>query len=44
MAYLHDGFWHPMDNSRDYRHLNDLWAAGQAPWKTWETPMLHVAA
>jgi glucose-1-phosphate cytidylyltransferase len=32
MAYRHDGFWHPMDNSRDYRHLNDLWARGQAPW------------
>lgn len=33
MAYRHDGFWHPMDNSRDYRHLNDLWAGGQAPWE-----------
>jgi glucose-1-phosphate cytidylyltransferase len=32
MAYLHDGFWHPMDNSRDYQHLNGLWASGQAPW------------
>jgi glucose-1-phosphate cytidylyltransferase len=32
MAYLHDGFWHPMDNSRDYQHLNALWASGQASW------------
>jgi glucose-1-phosphate cytidylyltransferase len=32
MAYLHDGFWHPMDNSRDYQHLNALWAAGRAAW------------
>ena len=24
MAYQHNGFWHPMDNSREYRHLNDL--------------------
>jgi glucose-1-phosphate cytidylyltransferase len=32
MAYPHDGFWHPMDNSRDYQHLNALWASGQAPW------------
>ena len=25
MAYPHDGFWHPMDSSRDYQFLNDLW-------------------
>jgi glucose-1-phosphate cytidylyltransferase len=36
MAYLHDGFWHPMDSSRDYKLLNELWASGQAPWKTWD--------
>jgi len=36
MAYEHDGFWHPMDNARDYRYLNDLWDRDQAPWKTWE--------
>jgi glucose-1-phosphate cytidylyltransferase len=41
MAYLHDGFWHPMDSSRDYKLLNDLWAAGQAPWKTWDAPPLR---
>jgi glucose-1-phosphate cytidylyltransferase len=38
MAYQHDGFWHPMDNSRDFRFLNDLWARGQAPWNTWDVP------
>jgi glucose-1-phosphate cytidylyltransferase len=32
MAYPHEGFWHPMDNSRDFHYLNDLWAQGQAPW------------
>jgi glucose-1-phosphate cytidylyltransferase len=32
-AYLHDGFWQPMDNSRDYRYLNDLWDSGAAPWR-----------
>jgi glucose-1-phosphate cytidylyltransferase len=36
MAYTHDGFWHPMDNSRDYKFLNDLWSSRQAPWNTWE--------
>jgi glucose-1-phosphate cytidylyltransferase len=43
-AWQHDGFWHPMDNSRDYKYLNELWASGQAPWKTWESPRLRIAA
>lgn len=34
-AYHHDGFWHAMDTLRDKRHLEDLWAKGQAPWKLW---------
>jgi glucose-1-phosphate cytidylyltransferase len=44
-AYRHDGFWQPMDNSRDYRYLNDLWDRGAAPWKTWdERPRLRLVA
>lgn len=35
MMYRHDGFWHPMDTSRDYKLLNDLWEKGRAPWKVW---------
>ena len=35
MAFHHDGFWQPMDTYREYRALNDLWEAGDAPWKTW---------
>lgn len=35
MVYRHDGFWHPMDTSRDYKLLNDLWSKGEAPWKVW---------
>jgi glucose-1-phosphate cytidylyltransferase len=35
-AYLHDGFWHPMDTLRDRRYLEQLWASGTAPWKTWK--------
>ena len=31
-AYLHDGFWQPMDTLRDRRHLEDLWATGNPPW------------
>jgi glucose-1-phosphate cytidylyltransferase len=34
-AYRHDGFWHPMDTLRDRQLLEDLWASGDAPWKTW---------
>ncbi len=34
-AYLHGGFWQPMDTLRDKLHLEELWASGQAPWKVW---------
>lgn len=36
MAYEHHGFWQPMDTLRDKNHLEELWAAGQAPWKIWK--------
>lgn len=35
-AYLHDGFWQPMDTLRDKDYLEDLWNRGKAPWKIWE--------
>lgn len=35
MAYEHQGFWQPMDTLRDKNHLEELWDAGKAPWKTW---------
>jgi glucose-1-phosphate cytidylyltransferase len=35
MAYRHDGFWQPMDTLREKKLLEDLWAAGSAPWKVW---------
>jgi glucose-1-phosphate cytidylyltransferase len=35
-AYKHDGFWQPMDTLRDKQHLEGLWQAGKAPWKTWK--------
>ena len=34
-AYLHDGFWQPMDTLRDKMLLEELWATGKAPWKVW---------
>lgn len=30
--YAHDGFWQPMDTSREYRLLNDLYKKGDCPW------------
>lgn len=35
-AFKHEGFWQPMDTMRDNKLLQDLWASGKAPWKTWE--------
>jgi glucose-1-phosphate cytidylyltransferase len=34
-AYRHEDFWQSMDTIRDVRYLRDLWAANDAPWKTW---------
>jgi glucose-1-phosphate cytidylyltransferase len=34
-AYLHDGFWQPMDTLRDKNYLEELWSSGKAPWKKW---------
>jgi glucose-1-phosphate cytidylyltransferase len=31
-AYRHSGFWDCMDTYKDAVALNDLWAAGSAPW------------
>ena len=31
-AYRHEGFWDCMDTYKDAVELNDLWAAGEAPW------------
>lgn len=33
-AWIHQGFWQPMDTLRDKMHLEDLWQNGSAPWKT----------
>ena len=34
-AHRHEGFWDCMDTYKDAVALNDLWAAGAAPWKLW---------
>ncbi|WP_027092629.1 glucose-1-phosphate cytidylyltransferase [Cohnella thermotolerans] len=35
VAFKHNGFWQPMDTLRDKNYLEQLWAEGKAPWKTW---------
>lgn len=34
-VFKHDGFWQCMDTPREYDRLNEMWQAGNAPWKTW---------
>ena len=36
MAYIHEGFWQPMDTLRDKVHLQQLWDSGEAPWAIWD--------
>jgi len=35
MSFEHNGFWQAMDTLRDKTHLEELWASGSAPWKSW---------
>jgi glucose-1-phosphate cytidylyltransferase len=34
-AFIHQGFWRPMDTLRDKIELEGLWSDGKAPWKIW---------
>jgi glucose-1-phosphate cytidylyltransferase len=36
MAYRHDGYWQCMDTLREKHILENYWASGNAPWKTWD--------
>ena len=35
-AFIHSGFWKPMDTMRDKQFLEELWESGEAPWKVWK--------
>ena len=35
-AWVHEGFWQPMDTLRERKLLDQLLESGQAPWVTWE--------
>jgi glucose-1-phosphate cytidylyltransferase len=34
-AFVHKGFWQPMDTYRESLIFNELWNSGKAPWKIW---------
>ena len=34
-AYVHPGFWHPMDSLRDRNFLEGDWANNRAKWRIW---------
>ncbi len=34
-AFVHEGFWQPMDTIRDRNRLETLWQQAEAPWKVW---------
>lgn len=34
-AYMHTGFWKPMDTLREKKQLEEMWETGSAPWKVW---------
>lgn len=35
MSYQHNGFWQCMDTLHEKKRLEELWAAGKAPWLCW---------
>ncbi len=39
LAYPYDGFWTAMDTFKDKQRLDELYAAGQAPWELWRNPL-----
>jgi glucose-1-phosphate cytidylyltransferase len=34
-AFVHDGFWQPMDTLRDRVFLEEQWKSGRAKWRVW---------
>ena len=31
-AFIHEGYFEPMDTYREYLQMNKLWDSGNAPW------------
>lgn len=36
-AFVHPGFWQPMDTLREKILLERYWQSGKAPWKVWQS-------
>lgn len=36
VAWVHEGFWQPMDTLREKEVLEEMWQQGAAKWKAWE--------
>lgn len=34
-SFMHTGFWQCMDTRKEHEQLEELWASGSAPWKSW---------
>lgn len=34
-AFLHEGFWQPMDTAKEHALLEEAWSGGDPPWRTW---------
>jgi glucose-1-phosphate cytidylyltransferase len=34
-AYVHHGFWHPLDTLRDRNYLEQEWSSGKSLWRKW---------
>ena len=43
-AFRHEGFWQCLDTHKDAVELNDLWEAGEAPWRLWQDASPALAA
>ena len=43
VGYRHFGFWSCMDTLKEKTMLEELWASGRAPWKTWIDEPLAMA-
>jgi glucose-1-phosphate cytidylyltransferase len=43
MAYRHYGFWSCMDTLKEKNMLEELWASGSPPWKTWVDEPVAIA-
>ncbi len=44
LAFPYEGFWLPMDTLKEKQTLDELAAAGTAPWEVWKLPSRRASA